>query len=162
MLFANYSDPTHLRNKIVYDLADTLGMAYTPGCQWTELYINGEYMGLYLLSERNELHPQRVNVTQEDRFLASMEPGGRLEVQNYPYVTTDSGIAFRVRETSLSQDTVAVVLQQVDRAIHASDGIDPVTGSHWKQLIDLDSWARKYLIEEVFANLDASAASQFC
>ena len=160
VLLANYSDPTHMRNKIVYDLADRLGMAYTPGCHWTEVYINGEYQGLYLLSERNEVHPQRVNIG-ETGFLVSMEPLGRLQTQNYPYVPTDSGIAFRIRETSLSQDAVAEVLHQADRAIHAQTGIDPVTGIHWQQLLDLDSWSRKYLIEEVFANLDANAASQF-
>lgn len=161
VLFSNFSDPTHLRNKIVYDLADTLKMAYTPGCQWTELYLNGEYVGLYLLSERNEVHPQRVDVAQENSFLVSMEPEGRLAAQNYPYAVTGSNIAFRIRSSGFSEETVADILQTVDNAIHAQDGIDPVTGKHWRELIDVDSWARKYLIEEVFANLDANAASQF-
>jgi len=36
-----------------------------------------------------------------------------------------------------------------------------VTGKNWQELIDLDSWARKYLLEEIFANVDACSISQF-
>lgn len=161
VLFANYSDPTHLRNKLVYDLAQELGLSYSPQCQWVDLYLNSEYAGLYLLSERNEVHPQRVAVAETDSFLVSMEPGIRLEEQAHPHVATASGIAFRVRETAFSEEAMARILQSVDNAIHAEDGIDPETGKHWREWIDMDSWAQKYLIEEVFANLDANAASQF-
>lgn len=31
----------------------------------------------------------------------------------------------------------------------------------WKEYIDLDSWARKYLVEEIFLNYDAGAQSQY-
>lgn len=161
VLLSNYNDPTHIRNKVVYDLAGTLGMPYTPGCTWVDLYLNGEYAGLYLLSERNEVHPQRVDVAEEESFLVSMEPVGRLAGQEYPYVTTGSNMAFRVRSSAFSAETMTTILQTVDNAIHAEDGIDPVTGTHWRELIDLDSWVRKYLIEEIFGNLDANAASQF-
>lgn len=161
ILLANYSDPTHIRNKIVLDAAQALHMPYTPECQWVDLYLNGDYAGVYLLSERNEIHPQRVDIPEESSFLVSMEPVGRLRNSTYPYITTDSQIAFRLRETGMTQEAASEILRSADRAIHAHDGLDPVTGKHWRELLDLDSWARKYLIEEVFANLDANAASQF-
>lgn len=160
VLFSNFSDPTHMRNKIVYDLAETLEMSYPPSCQWVDLYLNQEYAGVYLLSERNEIHPQRVDIPVENSFLVSMEPVGRL-IGQYPYAATDSNIAFRIRASAFSQEVTENILQTVDRAIHVENGIDPVTEKHWKELIDLDSWARKYLVEEVFGNLDANAASQF-
>ena len=161
VLLANYSDPTHIRNKIVYDAARELEMAYSPECHWVDLYLNGEYVGLYLLAERNEVHPQRVDLPEDGSILASMEPSGRLVGSQYLYALMDSNMAFRLRHTAFSRDTTEEILQQVDRAIHAEDGADPQTGARWQELIDLDSWARKYLVEEVFGNLDANAASQY-
>ena len=36
-----------------------------------------------------------------------------------------------------------------------------MTGKHWRELIDVDSWAEQYLLREVFADGDACAMSQF-
>jgi uncharacterized repeat protein (TIGR02543 family) len=43
----------------------------------------------------------------------------------------------------------------------SEDGIDPVTGERWQEMIDIDSFARKYLIEEIFANHDAGYTSGY-
>ena len=51
--------------------------------------------------------------------------------------------------------------QSVENAIAAENGVDPVSGKNWTELIDLDSWAKKYLIEEVFCNIDGFVLSQF-
>ena len=161
VLLANYSDPTHIRNKIVYDAAAQLGMDHTAQCQWVDLYLNGDYAGVYLLAERNEVGPQRVDIPADGSILASMEPSGRLIGSQHDYALLDSNMAFRLRHTAFSQEATEEILRKVDRAIHAADGVDPQSGSHWQDLIDLDSWARKYLVEEVFGNLDANAASQF-
>lgn len=53
------------------------------------------------------------------------------------------------------------ILQSVENAIVSESGVDPITGKHWQELIDLDSWARKYLIEEIFASTDSGNFSQF-
>ena len=34
-------------------------------------------------------------------------------------------------------------------------------GRRWDEYIDLDSWARKYLIDEIFMNIDAQVASDY-
>lgn len=161
VLLSNATDPSQLRNKIVYDFADAAGLAYSPDSKWVDLYLNGEYAGLYLLCERNEVHPQRVDLAQTGSFLVSMESGFRLTSQGYPHITTQSGVALRVHHTAVSTASLTEAWQSAENAILAEDGIDPVTGKHWTELIDLDSWARKYLIEEIFGNLDAGSISQF-
>ena len=52
VLLANDFDPTNIRNKSVLDAARAMNLACTPDSQWVELYVNGEYMGLYLLCEK--------------------------------------------------------------------------------------------------------------
>jgi len=160
VLLANAADPSHFRNKMVYDLAETLNLAFSPQCQWVELYLNGEYAGVYLLSERNEVHPQRVDIAESGSFLVSSEIESRLLEENYPYITTSSGQTLRIHYASEDAAT-AQIWQSVENAILAEDGRDPVTGKSWTELIDLDSWVKKYLLEEVFGSTDACYISQF-
>lgn len=161
ILLSNPFDVSHLRNKIVYDFARELGLAYSPECRWVDLYVNGNYAGLYLLCERNEIHPQRVNLSKEGSFLVSQELDFRLEEQGIPYIWTDRGDSLRIQESSMELWELEQIWRTAENAIWAVDGIDPETGKHWTELIDLDSWAKKYLIEEVFGNVDGGRVSQF-
>ncbi len=53
-LLANAQDHTMLRNRIAFDLADELGLPYSPDSQFADLYLNGEYAGVYQVSEKVE------------------------------------------------------------------------------------------------------------
>lgn len=161
ILVSNAFDASHLRNKLVYDFADALGLPFSPESQWVDLYLNGEYAGLYLLCERNEFHEQRISLTGEGRYLVSMDNQWRLEENARPFVTTQSGYAFRIHSSQVGDGVLQQLLQSVENAVSAKDGRDPLTGKHWSELIDEDSWARKYVVEELFGNSDASAISQY-
>lgn len=161
ILLANAMDPSHLRNKVAYDLAAKAGMAYSPECRWVDLYLNGEYAGVYLLSERNEIHESRVDLPETDSFLVSRESAWRLISQNYPRVLLDSGAALRVRDSGLTEADLYEIWQPLENAILAEDGMDPVTGKTWEELIDLDSWAMDYLMGEIFGDVDAGTISQY-
>lgn len=161
ILLANAEDPSQLRNKIVFDYADAAGLAYSPSSTWVDLYLNGEYAGVYLLSERNEIHPQRVAIDADSGFLVSMELDWRMEEQGYPFIYTNNGSALRIHHSALDDDALAYVWESAESAILAEDGVDPISGRQWTELIDLDSWAKKYLIEEIFGSVDAGAVSQF-
>ena len=161
ILLANALDPSHLRNKAVYDLAAGAGMAYTPDSQWVDLYLNGDYAGLYLLCERNEIHSQRVDIPETNSFLVAFEPWWRLVQQNYPRVRLDSGTALRIHDSGVTRQEIHRVFQPVENAILADDGRDPISGKNWQELIDLDSWVMEYLTGEIFGNVDAGIASSY-
>ena len=161
ILTANAFDASHLRNKLVYDFAAAAGLANSPESRWVDLYLNGEYAGLYLLCERNTLTQQRIWPEGQGKYLVSMDLQWRLEQNQREFVTTDSGYAFRIHGSEVESDQLLQLLQSAEDAIRAEDGRDPRTGSHWSELIDLDSWARKFLVEEVFGNGDGGAISQY-
>ena len=161
VLLAEGYNVLNIRDKIVYDFADKAGIAWSPDCEWVDLYLNGEYSGLYLLSERNEIHKERINIAQVGSFVVSQEYEDRLKEQKYPYVTTKSGQTLRIRYGESNTSWLQHQWQTVENAILAEDGRDPVSGVHWRELIDVDSWAKKYLIEEVFGNLDGGSLSQY-
>lgn len=160
ILLANAYDPSHMRNKISYDFADELGLKYSPDSQWVDLYLNGEYAGLYLLCERNEVHEERVAIPEEGSFLLSVEREARLQENDRQYILTNAGLALRTHYADADVD-LAGKIQSVENAILSEEGIDSITGKSWTELIDVESWARKYLMEEFFANTDGGVLSQF-
>lgn len=165
ILLANAADHSHIRNKIVCDFAAQIGLSYSPECQWIDLYLNGEYAGLYLLSEKNEVHPERVDIAAENSVLVSGEMESRLVKQRIPYVSTAAKQVFRIHYpnemNAIATAELTERLQSVENAILAEDDIDPLSGKKLNELIDLDSFAKKYLIDEVFGNIDGAVFSQF-
>lgn len=165
ILLANSYDYAHLRNKLVYDFAAEIGLPYSPQSRWVDLYLNGAYAGLYLLSEKNEVHPERVDIDPDGSFLVSMDRKMRLKEQNIPYIQTNSQTTFRIHypenPDERTMERIKERLQRVENAILSGDGMDPVSGKHFSQLADLDSWVRNYLIDEISGNLDGFEASKY-
>lgn len=162
ILLANAADTSHMRNKIVFDFSESIGLKYAPDSEWVDLYLNGEYAGLYLLCERNEVNSERIDIGAES-YLISQELESRLSGQNIPYIVTSNEVTLRVRyplNASVSeQEKILQIFQSAENAmIH---DVDSNTGQPVEQLIDMDSWTRKYLVEEVFGNMDASYISQY-
>lgn len=72
ILLANAYDPTLLRNRFVMDMALELGMTETSMSESIDLYYDGEYRGNYLLCEKVEVKPGRIEIEEADDILALM------------------------------------------------------------------------------------------
>lgn len=60
ILSANFRDRSYIRNRIVYDLADYIGMKHTVDACYADLFINGRYYGLYMLNSKVAIGSGRV------------------------------------------------------------------------------------------------------
>ena len=56
---------------------------------------------------------------------------------------------------------IANLYQEMEEAVFSPDGIHPETGKHFSEYVDIDSFARHYLIDEITKNMDATSTSQF-
>lgn len=74
VLLANAADPSLLRNQVVYDLS--LAMQIQPGIESrsVNLFYDGEYRGVYLLSEKVEIGSGRVDITDLEEINESVNP----------------------------------------------------------------------------------------
>lgn len=161
ILLADAYDHTHMGNKMCYDLAAKAGCAYTPECRWVDLYLNGNYVGLYLLSERIEVDAQRVDIPESGSFLISKERPDRAFGRSYASFFSRREYFYRIHHAGMEEEGIRQIWQSVEDAIFAEDGIDPRTGKSWEELIDVDSWARQYLICDSFMDCDAGHLSKF-
>ena len=56
---------------------------------------------------------------------------------------------------------ISPIIQSMENAIFAKDGVDQGTGKHFTEIIDLDSFVCKYLLDEIAKNYDSNASSEF-
>lgn len=74
VLLANYFDATLMHDKLFKDMAAALGMPYTASCDWVNLYYDGEYRGVYLLSEKNAVKDTGINITDLEAAYKDLNP----------------------------------------------------------------------------------------
>ena len=74
VLLANYFDATLMHDKLFKDMAAALEMPYTASCDWVNLYYDGEYRGVYLLSEKNAVKDTGINITDLEAAYKEKNP----------------------------------------------------------------------------------------
>lgn len=98
ILLAEYKDGSMLRNKTALAIADELfgsdGL-YCADSQFVEVEINGQYWGMYLLTEQQQVNPDRVNITEPPVDYQGTDIGYFLEFDGY-YSNEDSQHSFYV------------------------------------------------------------------
>ena len=63
ILYAPANDKSLVRNVLIYDLSNQIGM-YATRTRYVQLYLNGSYIGLYALMEKIKRDKNRVNITK--------------------------------------------------------------------------------------------------
>lgn len=66
-LISNSLDQSMLRNAAAYAMSRQAGLAFTPDCAFADVYFDGEYRGVYQVTERVNVHKERVNITDLEK-----------------------------------------------------------------------------------------------
>lgn len=160
ILLANALDESHMRNKLIYDFAREIESyaGFAPDCEYVDLYLNGTYVGLYLLTEKIEIAENRVEA-DPNAILFEVDAISRFDRMNLPFIL-DWGIAAGIKSpkssTEQDRDKLMNRLFLFQDTLQAESG-----GKAALQYIDLESWTRRYLIDEIFENFDGGCHSQF-
>lgn len=157
LLIANHSDHSLLRNFIAYNLGDKLtGMAYSPNCRSVELFINGEYQGVYLLCEDKNVNKDRIAIeeapdeVENNGYLVEMtryDGENMFEVDTATYdVVSDLS-----ENTSIKEQQMAYISGYINEAYNAlKTGIK----SEVDKYVDIDSLVDIYIGNEIVKNVD--------
>ena len=62
VLLANWVDVSLLRNQIVLDMSREIGLKHAAGCVQADVWINGIYNGLYLITEKIQIGGSRIDI----------------------------------------------------------------------------------------------------
>lgn len=161
VLIANYADASLMRNKLMYDLAGEM-MDYVPESRYVDLWVDGEYLGNYLLCEKVETGVGRVDLKDERGLL--------IEIDNIYYYEEArqfqgpaSGSHFTLKDAvneAYADEAFAefeVFIGQLEHLLYAEE-------KDWNQIsqmIDVESFVEYYYIEEMAENSDSCRTSLY-
>lgn len=169
-LIANYGDQSLLRNYIAYAIGSGLeGLsATTTTTQLVELFINGEYLGVYLVCEQNEVGVNRVNVSES---LDSYDTGYLIEMDTKAsegdVVFTIDGSPYSLK--SPDADDVLAAGQDIENYVafisdYLQRSLNALQSGTWEEvteLIDVESFSDSYIVNELFKTIDVAETSFF-
>ena len=163
----------YLKNFTGFNLGKRIGLPWTPAMQPVEVVINGDYRGLYFLTESIRVGDDRVPVTELDDNVSdpALVSGGYLvELDNYDEENqirmTEKGSGPGYKDMlRITFDTPEVYsdLQRrfvSDQFSAMNDLIGDNSDSLWSYM-DLDDAARYYLVEEIISHVEAYHGSTY-
>lgn len=154
-----------LRNTVGFELSRRLGLAWTPAQQPVEVVLNGDYLGLYMLTEIIRVEPDRVNITEQanyetNRFLIT--GGWLVEIDNYleeEQVRTVEGNGNSIWSTykspELLSDEQRTYLTGLINTANAAIYVSDKTNNSWEKYIDPDTLACFYLTQELLDDTES-------
>lgn len=72
-LLSNYRDVTDMMNIFAFETARWMGMPHSIRSRFVEVFLNGEYVGVYQLTEKVEIDENRVDIDKVDGVLISFD-----------------------------------------------------------------------------------------
>lgn len=163
----------YLRNFVGFNLGKRIGLPWTPAQQPVEVVINGDYRGLYFLTESIRIEGDRVNIEELDDNVSDpvLCSGGYLvELDNY-----DEDNQIRMEEKSCV-DTYCDVLRitadtpeeyselqrrfVTDQFSAMNDAVGSCSDALWSYM-DLDDAVRYYIVEEMISHVEAYHGSTY-
>ena len=159
-LIGNYADKTLMKNYIMYNLAAKTGAYYTPRCEFVELYINKEYLGVYLLTETIKIGRNRVNIPKNNSsYIVEFDAKYRNDEQVFFSQTIQADpkvMAYRVHEPkNASEDALADIETHVKDFETFLREIKHKKDNHLERWLDLEEYVKHYWTQEFSKNPDA-------
>jgi len=165
VLLANHVDRTLSRSSVIFDLADEMGLAYSSESRFVDLYINGEYLGNYLICEKVEVGSTRVNLTDPKGLLLEMD-NHYGTAEPYYFTSKISGTVFVLKDSVSAADSAEAqqAFSNIESDINKLESLLSVDHPDWgaiSAMIDVDSFAKRYLVEEFAINSDVGYSSMY-
>lgn len=154
-----------LRNTVGFQLSRLLKLAYTPEQQPVEVVLNGEYFGLYFLTDKIRVAKSRVDIVEQADNATdplAITGGWLVEIDNYEesgQVVITEGNGSTIRFTPHTPETLSTEqrnyvtsqLTAINKSIYTSDK----SSTEWESLVDVDALVRYYIVQEVMDDAES-------
>ena len=121
ILLANYTDQSMLHNALGFTLGDALELDYNIDYRFVNLYVDGEYRGMYMLCEKVQIGDNRVEIADLEKETEKANPDVELDSLDIRLVTSGA----LIENSILSSYTYCV----------GAESPDDITGGY---LVELD------------------------
>ena len=181
-LIANYNDKVFMRATLAFDLFTKMGH-YQPHTRLCEVVLNGEYEGIYILTEKIKRDKNRVDISKleaPDTTGDNLTGGYIIKVDNtdgsgtdfwysnyeaidcpgtgrYPYFVYSYPKPEDI--TDQQKHYIQGFVSKIDSALRISKWADPIEG--YRANLDVASFIDYFIVGEVSRNVDTYKKSAF-
>ena len=155
VLLADYRDVTHMMNLVGFYLAQELGLPFANHVRYATVTLNGEDLGLYMVTEQVEEGGHRVQLDPEEGILLALDindgPDDRPRATDNFFSNVfwmAAAVKYPEDATKADRDRVREEFAFLERTIESED---------WaavKQELDVESMAKYILIQEIISNVE--------
>lgn len=162
-----------LKNPAGFMLSEAMGLRWTPRQVPVELVLNGQYLGLYFLTEHVRIAKNRVHIIEQadnGTHPDSITGGWLVEIDNYwsdgNVVMNEPGMSEQLKITikepeSLSSAQRTYIESQLN-ALNSALYETPTTNDELlTTLLDFDEAAKYYLVQEIMEDCESYHGSCF-
>ena len=167
-----YLDKTLIRNKLVYDLARELN-GWAPDTRFVELFVDGEYQGVYLavepvtngesrlrLAEFGLLSGETAYIVNRDRIdTGSEEIDTWGKTNGYTYNALYIRYPSKNKITEKQKEYITKDISEFEQALYGNNFSDKRIG--YQAYINMDNWVDYFIINEFAMNYDAGNLSTY-
>ena len=172
-------DKTLVRNYLCYNISGEI-MNYVPEVRFCELFLNGEYQGVYVLTEKIKYNPDgRCNITKtnpsltETSFILRLDRGSA-DLAHSLTTFLDSngtrGLSDRRNEhfeiiypndtlTPAQKEYITSIISRLEKALYSFDSSDPHRG--YPAYLNVESFVDYYILNQFIMNADAGHLSTY-
>ena len=159
ILVPNMFDKTLLRNLLGYQMSFIFGLKFTPSCRYIDLIINGNFRGNYLICDKIEVSKERLDLDKMDETCVEepeisggylIEGQGSRRRGDPSIFKTSQGISYTYKYPEYEDLTE----EQKEYITKKFDEVEAEILKGKADSIDLESFARYFLIEDFSANQD--------
>lgn len=160
-LLANYKNTTHqMKNKMVLDLAALMGMEFTPESRFVNVYLDHQYQGLYLMTQKVSADGGSVKFSEENKadavsgpYLMEMDERFQEEPVWIETETRNFVLKYPKNIDVEQKEYVSNYMKMIENVLFS--------GKDYGNCLDLKSWVRMYLLQEFFVQSDVEFSSFF-
>lgn len=168
-----FLDRTLIRNYLCYNIAGEI-MPYAPNARYCEVFLDGEYQGVYLLVEAVARGEGRIEISKPEQnrdmtsWIVRWDRAGKgdHELDDYAFYAGKAGVSAldlrypgQTLVTPGRQKYVEEEISKIERTLYSCDFDDTQKG--YRQYLDTMSFAQYFIINEFFRNMDAGRFSTF-
>ena len=180
VLYAPYSDKSLIRNVLTYKLGNDLGR-YAPRTKLCEVILNGEYIGVYVFTEKIKQNQGRVNVQElayDDVngneitggyvFKVDKLTAGGIVAWTSPFQEAPPSTAntrYQLHDPDISEinplqlNYLETYVTDFEAALNGANFSDPVLG--YEPFINVGSFVDFMIMNEISKNVDGYRISTF-
>lgn len=193
-LLSMYYEHDKMHSKIVYDMGQYLQSDYAPDSTWVDLYCNGVYKGLFLLTDSITVGKNRVEIEDLEKENEKVNPevdldtllpareekmayyeienptditGGFLIEKELPEFLKPEEAFFTTEKCNYTFVVKAPKHASKEQVEYIAEFVQKIEDSfvsgteEYKKYIDLDSFAKQFLIDQIVLEPDAMRMSTF-